>query len=150
MKWENPEEWGGWNMCQWNARHSEEGASWMCVLPADHTGPHLGLLDWESEPYHENNRVERNGVWVPGEMCYYCNRRHPGFRHANDTDPTVVAANDEGWWEPQPNAQYQNADARGWAELFVPDIDPFVQFPTPPKFNTVEEVEAWLDTHAST
>jgi hypothetical protein len=136
-------------MCEWVAQHADKNVSWMCVLPKNHHGQHLGLVDWETAPYEEDNRVERNGVWVEGDMCHYCNRRHPGFRHANDGDKIVIAANDEDWWGPQPlnpNSS-QNGKMGDWREMFVPDC--FEPFPTPPKFATIEEADAWLEAHAS-
>jgi len=152
MSWEDPEDWGGWNICEWEAMHSDLGTGWACLLPLNHTGPHFGPAGWETEPYHEDNRIERNGVWVQGDMCFYCNRRHPGFRHANEKDPIVVQFNAvEVLWEPLPNP-FHNANTLVerplWSELFIPILEPFRTLPKPPKFNSIEEADAWLEANA--
>lgn len=146
VQWQDPDQWGTWDMCSWSAQHSHQGAAWSCLLPLGHTGPHLGLASWETAPYHVDNRVEKNGVWVEGQVCSFCVRRHPGFRHANDTDAVVITQTigDEEWWEPQPLTSKMG----DWRELFVPTFDPFVPLPIPPKFNTIEEADAWLEQHS--
>lgn len=146
VDWTDPSEWASWQICGWQPENNLNG--WSCLLPTGHQGPHIAHLSMENSPRGESYV---SGPWVSRweapERCRECGHTHPGYRHATRNDPVVIVGNAHDIWGPTKNHQFP--DGEKWLRhAFVPT---FVDvYPTPPKFKTMEEAEAWLDAHPPT
>jgi len=134
--------WATWQTCCWEPDTNPQ--MWECTLPIGHSGPHIAYLHMENDPKNESYVGSSDGTnWMPPPLCGFCGETHPGFRHATHNDPVCIAEDDE-LWGPEKNSHFPSGPQLA-AYFYVPT---FVDtFPTPPKFTSVEEAEAWLEAN---
>ena len=146
IRWQDEDTWGNWDKtCNWTPSTS---SVWVCILPSGHSGPHVANMAMDDDPrlarYESSPNVNE---WAYPRVCDECGNAHPGFRHATRNDPVHIAESDAGFWGPAPNPHFPMGEPGVLlVNQFVPTFvdDPF---PTPPKFKTREEVEAWLEAN---
>lgn len=142
--WHDPNVWASWLNCGWQP---DESHAWVCLLPKGHSGPHIAPLHMEADPC-DTEWVSKDGNWADPPPCPVpgCGHSHPGFRHATRNDPHIITYHhQEDAWGPSSNYAFPDGP-----DLLLNDFVPtFVdkEFPTPPKFRTIEEAEAWLEAN---
>jgi hypothetical protein len=142
IKWQDPDVWASWTICGWQP--FADPLSWNCLLPKGHSGPHVAHLNMENDPTGQSY-VDRGGKWEAPQRCPLCNNPHPGFRHSTRNDSICIQ---HDWhrdsWGPDTNPEFPDGTELQLS-MYVPT---FVDtFPTPPKFATMEEAEAWLEAN---
>jgi hypothetical protein len=154
LTWTDPNVWASWEVCGWQPDVND--VQWECSLPVGHTGPHIAFQDMEHAPTDESyiagTIADDTAIWAAPPLCADCGYPHPGFRHATADDRIVICEHvSDNAWGPAPSGVYGYSGPRPDSRvptygMYVPTfLDP--PFPTPPKFNSIEEVEAWLEQH---